>query len=47
MSTLLNDNGIPHLFDPLLIPASADHGIKDHETDSIIVRELATRNNRI
>lgn len=35
----LNDNGVPHLFDPMLIPASADIGIKEDALDKIIVRE--------
>lgn len=34
----LNANGIPHLFDPLLIPSSADEGIKEDTLDRIIVR---------
>lgn len=38
MSTFPNENGIPLLFDPQLIPTDADKGIKEDEGDRIIVR---------
>lgn len=40
MAAFLNHVGIPLLFDPLLIPLSADIGIKEDAHDGIIVRPL-------
>ncbi|KAI5453684.1 Glucosamine-phosphate N-acetyltransferase-like protein [Naganishia albida] len=40
MAAHFNHAGIPLLFDPLLIPVSADLGIKEDELNSIIARPL-------
>ncbi|KAJ9117866.1 hypothetical protein QFC20_000146 [Naganishia adeliensis] len=41
MAAFFNHVGIPLLFDPLLIPVSADLGIKEDAQDSIIARPLS------
>lgn len=41
MAAHFNHAGIPLLFDPLLIPVSADLGIKEDELNSIIVRPFS------